>query len=76
MNVFPNPSANDFYFELDESYQDIEVRVFSFTGSIVALEKFESTSQFNIVFKAMPGKYLTHVYGDGELIHETILIKQ
>ena len=76
MTVFPNPSANNFFFELEDSYQDIEVRVLSFTGSIVALEKFKSTNQFNLAFKAMPGKYLTLVYGDGKLINETILIKQ
>lgn len=61
INLFPNPSNNNFEIQLDANYEKVEVEVINLFGKTVLMETFTSVSSIPVKLDVLPGIYFVKV---------------
>ncbi|MDP2385827.1 MAG: T9SS type A sorting domain-containing protein [Bacteroidota bacterium] len=59
--VYPNPSSNDFNFEFDKEYGDLQLEVYSSLGTLVKRTTYKNTQKVSLKIESAPGMYFVKV---------------
>jgi hypothetical protein len=74
INVFPNPSQDIVYIELQDISAATIVQFTDVSGNLIFQESFTNRTQF--VVRHLPsGIYFTRIIKDGKIIHSTKILK-
>ncbi|MBL4708884.1 MAG: T9SS type A sorting domain-containing protein [Flavobacteriales bacterium] len=67
IEIYPNPSQGIVHVELKERYNEIQVRVFDITGSLIKEFDIEDSNSFTIDIEGERGLYIIEVILNGSL---------
>jgi len=73
LKVFPNPSADSFYIDLEESFSQIEIAVLNVLGEVIALQTHAGSGIIPVQWEGTPGVYFLRVQADAKLFTRKVL---
>ena len=76
IKVYPNPVVNSLNITLGNTYQDINVQVYSITGQVIKKVNQTNKEEFNFNVSDLPsGSYILNINADGNT-NSTIILKK
>ncbi len=75
LQIYPNPSTNNFSLLLDKQYTEIQIRLTDVYGKLILTESYSNKQKIDIDFTEKAGVYLVEINCDG-IVHTEKLIKQ
>ncbi len=75
LQIYPNPTSNNFSLLLDKQYTEIQIRLTDVYGKLILSESYSNKQKIDIDFTEKAGVYLVEINCDG-IIHTEKLIKQ
>ena len=61
--VYPNPTYGNFIIELNDTYEDLDVVLYSLTGKLLKKKHVENASQIQLNIDSAPGIYMLKITG-------------
>ena len=73
INIFPNPTNENFTIDLGEIYQDIQVEIYSIDGKMITNQSFKNQQQINAKIETISGLYQVKVTTEKGVVNKIIL---
>lgn len=73
VSLYPNPTNGNFIIDLGETYQDIQVEIYSLDGKLIANQTFNNQQQIDAKIEAITGLYQVRITTETGVVNKMIL---
>lgn len=76
VSIFPNPTNGNFTIDLGETYQDVQIEIYSLDGKMVANQTVNNQQQINAKIDAIAGLYQVKITTEKGVVNKMIFINR
>ena len=76
VSIFPNPTNGNFTIDLGETYQDVQIEIYSIDGKIITNQTFNNQQQINAKIDAIAGLYQVKITTEKGVVNKMIFINR
>ena len=73
VSLYPNPTNGNFMIDLGETYQNIQVEIYSLDGKMMTNQIFNNQQQIDVKIEAIAGLYQVRITTETGVVNKMVL---